>query len=247
MLSVLIRSVIIASVFAQGSCSQLKRLQQNHKGRELSNAEIRYLAGLSNTKYTNDILDNILIPRVVGTSNHEKVFNYIKKELQKLDWAIQVDEFEDKTPNFGKLTFKNIIATLNPNADRYLVLACHYDSKYFKNEVFVGRYIRLTVAEDRLDNLKLLRKSKNERYFVKRAFRAHIEDDHIPFLRKNVPVLHLISNPFPDEWHTPGDNRDIVDMNTVENINKILRVFVAEYLNVYTLDEAEENIPEKEL
>lgn len=83
-------------------------------------------------------MDNILIPRVVGTAEHEKVFEYITDELTKLNWNVEVDEFDDKTPNFGLLKFKNIIATLNPNADRYLVLACHYDSKYFENEVFVG-------------------------------------------------------------------------------------------------------------
>lgn len=84
-------------------------------------------------------MDNILIPRVVGTPDHEKVFNYIKKEISKLDWNVEIDEFQDNTPNFGVLKFKNIIATLNPNADRFLVLACHYDSKYFENEVFVGK------------------------------------------------------------------------------------------------------------
>lgn len=51
-------------------------------------------------------------------------------------------------------------------------------------------------------------------------------------LFSDVPILHLISNPFPREWHTTDDNRDIVDMDTVENINKILRIFVAEYLNM---------------
>lgn len=59
--------------------------------------------------------------------------------MSKLNWNIDVDEFEDKTPKFGVLKFRNIIATLNPDADRYLVLACHYDSKYFENEVFVGK------------------------------------------------------------------------------------------------------------
>ena len=29
------------------------------------------------------------------------------------------------------MTFTNIIATLNPSAKRRLVLACHYDSKYY--------------------------------------------------------------------------------------------------------------------
>lgn len=29
-----------------------------------------------------------------------------------------------------------------------------------------------------------------------------IEDDHIPFLKRGVSVLHLITNPFPRVWHT---------------------------------------------
>lgn len=86
------------------------------------------------------MIDNILIPRVVGTDGHERVFKYIASELKNVGWTVEVDEFADDTPNFGRLIFKNIVGTLNPSADRYLVLACHYDSKYFKNEVFVGLY-----------------------------------------------------------------------------------------------------------
>lgn len=52
------------------------------------------------------------------------------------------------------------------------------------------------------------------------------------YFSKGVPVLHLIPIPFPEVWHTPGDNRDAVDINTVENINKILRIFLAEYLHL---------------
>jgi glutaminyl-peptide cyclotransferase len=29
-----------------------------------------------------------------------------------------------------------------------------------------------------------------------------IEDDHVPFLRHGVPILHVIANPFPRVWHT---------------------------------------------
>lgn len=114
--------------------------KRNHKAQRYSNADIRTIAGLSNVRYTNEVLNNILIPRVVGTPNHDKVFEYIKKELIKLNWNVDVDEFEEETPRFGVLKFLNIIATLNPDADRYLVLACHYDSKYFENEEFVGEY-----------------------------------------------------------------------------------------------------------
>lgn len=114
-------------------------LQIQHTPKTLTDEETNYLAKLSNVKYTEEILDNILIPRVVGTPNHEKVVRYIVGELQKFNWHVEIDEFKDKTPNFGELTFKNIVASLNPNAERYLVLACHYDSKYFANEEFVGK------------------------------------------------------------------------------------------------------------
>ncbi len=29
-----------------------------------------------------------------------------------------------------------------------------------------------------------------------------IDDDHLPFLKRGVSILHLIANPFPKVWHT---------------------------------------------
>ena len=29
-----------------------------------------------------------------------------------------------------------------------------------------------------------------------------VEDDHIPFMKLGVDILHVISNPFPRVWHT---------------------------------------------
>jgi glutaminyl-peptide cyclotransferase len=31
---------------------------------------------------------------------------------------------------------------------------------------------------------------------------GHIEDDHLPFLRRGVSILHVIASPFPRVWHT---------------------------------------------
>jgi glutaminyl-peptide cyclotransferase len=59
-----------------------------------------------------------------------------------------------------------------------------------------------------------------------------IADDHIPFLREKVPVVHLISYPFPTVWHTSADNELALHYPTINNIGKILRVFVAEYLRL---------------
>jgi glutaminyl-peptide cyclotransferase len=58
--------------------------------------------------------------------------------MQELEWKVESDPFEDDTPIFGLLQFENVVATLNPNARRYLVLACHYDSKYYRENTFVG-------------------------------------------------------------------------------------------------------------
>lgn len=73
-------------------------------------------------------------------------------------------------------------------------------------------------------------------FFVKRQGRpttfSYIGDDHVPFLQKGVPVLHLITEPFPRVWHRLDDNADALDVSTMRRWNLILRVFMSEYLNL---------------
>jgi glutaminyl-peptide cyclotransferase len=47
-----------------------------------------------------------------------------------------------------------------------------------------------------------------------------------------VPILHLIPSPFPEVWHKPTDNLAALDFNTIANLNKIMRIFVSEYLSL---------------
>ncbi|KAI4457263.1 glutaminyl-peptide cyclotransferase [Holotrichia oblita] len=320
------------SVFLLNNAAEFLKLRNEHLPALLTTPELKYIAGLSNTTQLNVALDNICIPRVVGSSGHDRVHNYIIKEMKNLGWHVDVDTFQEKTPNMGTLTFRNIITTLNPNAERYLLLACHYDSKYFKNFDFEGAtdsavpcamlinlatvmkkeleplredvnlkffffdgeeafenwsptdsiygarhlaevyenkvrlgsgpshleridmlilldligaanprffsyfrdtdrwYLKLIDAERRLKKHGLIKSSST--YFVDRQWYSGVEDDHLPFLERGVPVLHLIPSQFPKVWHTINDNRQIVDITTTENMNKILRVFVAEYLHL---------------
>ncbi|XP_011262643.1 glutaminyl-peptide cyclotransferase isoform X2 [Camponotus floridanus] len=291
----------------------------------------------------NEVLDNICIVRIVGTPEHVRVRQYIKRSMTDLGWTVESDVFKADTPIFGKLEFENIIAKLNPNAKRYLALACHFDSKYTRERNFVGatdsavpcaQMINLATVMnsyfnkqqdislmliffdgeeafkewgpndsiygakhlaqkwhnnktaydsenyfselDKMDMLVLLdllgapdptfynyfentekwysllvnteKKLANMRkfesytynkpkqsYFQPYSFQPHIEDDHIPFLRKNVPILHLIPIPFPTSWHKTSDNRHNIDLKTTENLNKILRLFVASYLHLSIL------------
>uniref|UniRef100_A0A8W7PZI3 Glutaminyl-peptide cyclotransferase n=1 Tax=Anopheles coluzzii TaxID=1518534 RepID=A0A8W7PZI3_ANOCL len=285
-----------------------------------------------------EALENLLVERVVGTPGHENVKNYIVQQMQRHGYTVELDEFDETVPILGKLQFANVIASLNPKATRNLVLACHYDSKYFPGQQFIGAtdssvpcamlitmasmlaphlesikartdlnlqfiffdgeeafqnwserdslygarhlaermerdgtlqrmdmlvlldllgtpepnfysyfaetenwYVQLISAERRLDELGHLENystssvSPTQRtiaYFKPASVFAGIEDDHIPFLRRGVPILHVIPSPFPEVWHKLEDNADIVDVPTVRNLVRIFSVFVLEYLNV---------------
>lgn len=338
--SILYLVLIILCFTTVNTKKKLKFYQEKnfHEAQELTDQDIRDLGAMSDMTHFRSVLNEILIPRVVGTPNHVKVGNYIVNQMRGLGWDVTENVFADETPIFGTLNFKNIIAKLNPNADRYLVLACHYDSKYMREHDFVGAtdsavpcamminlakvmstklealqssqlslmfiffdgeeafrhwgptdsiygarylasnwesseykdganqlqrmdvlvlldllgapdpvffsyfqstekwYVRLAVAEQRLaelDQFEGYSKGKAEQtYFRLRSSGALIEDDHIPFMRRNVDILHVIPSPFPSVWHTPSDDMSALDFKTIDNLNKIMRVFVAEYLHI---------------
>ncbi|BGP13990.1 hypothetical protein JCM10213v2_001928 [Rhodosporidiobolus nylandii] len=79
---------------------------------------------------------------------------------------------------------------------------------------------------------------KERSFFVPRAagnmqgFAGQIEDDHIPFLKAGVPVVHLISVPFPKVWHTIKDDASALDLPTIKAWSLIVRLTVAEYLGL---------------
>ena len=61
---------------------------------------------------------------------------------------------------------------------------------------------------------------------------SFIEDDHVPFLQRGVPILHMIPYPFPKGWHNRGDNGENLHYPTIYNLAKIFSAFVAEYLSL---------------
>ncbi|XP_035910732.1 glutaminyl-peptide cyclotransferase [Anopheles stephensi] len=328
--------VVIAFLNANAQTGNLKNAQK-HTPSTVSASGLQQLA-LDPMALLPQALENLLVERVVGTAGHENVKNYIVEQMGRLGYSVDLDEFEETVPILGKLRFANIVASLNPNAERNVVLACHYDSKYFPGQKFIGAtdssvpcamlltiaatlephlrsvkgktdlnlqfiffdgeeafqqwteqdslygarhlaarmerdgtlqkmdmlvlldllgtpepnfysyfpetenwYVQLISVERRLDELGHLENystssvspaQKSIAYFKPHSFSAHIEDDHIPFLRRGVPILHIIPSPFPDVWHKLEDDGDIVDVPTVRNMIRIFSVFVCEYLNV---------------
>ncbi|GAA94183.1 hypothetical protein E5Q_00831 [Mixia osmundae IAM 14324] len=59
-----------------------------------------------------------------------------------------------------------------------------------------------------------------------------IEDDHIPFLHRGVPIVHLIPAPFPAVWHTLRDDASGLDLPTIHAWALIVRLATAEYLGL---------------
>uniref|UniRef100_A0A4W6DWW0 Glutaminyl-peptide cyclotransferase n=1 Tax=Lates calcarifer TaxID=8187 RepID=A0A4W6DWW0_LATCA len=105
----------------------------HHRAITLTQDEIR--AALSHTDldqmWQRD-LRPLLVTRYPGSAGSQAVQEHIKTTLGSLGarWEVTEDKFMSETP-YGPLPFTNLIATLNPSAKRRLVLACHYDSKYY--------------------------------------------------------------------------------------------------------------------
>ncbi|XP_075464934.1 glutaminyl-peptide cyclotransferase-like protein isoform X2 [Ascaphus truei] len=92
-------------------------------------------------------------------------------------------------------------------------------------------FMRLCALEKRLHRLGLLQSHPTEQsYFRRDVYYGPVEDDHIPFVRRGVPVLHVISTPFPAVWHTTDDNEDNLHPPTIINLCRILVTFLSETL-----------------
>lgn len=117
---------------------KLREGRDSHEGLELSDEKLMKISKMSDMDHLEKVLDNILVPRVVGTASHTAVGDYIVSTMCEFGWHVEEDVFVDTTPTFGDLKFRNIIAKLNSEAQRFLILACHYDSKYTREGDFVG-------------------------------------------------------------------------------------------------------------
>ena len=266
---------------------------------------------------------------------------FIANEMSALGWTVEEDAFEQNTV-VGLRPFTNVIATLDANAPRRMVIACHFDSKqtpqgflgatdsavpcaqminlahtmkpeldelkrkgsdltlqfiFFDGEeafkqwsatdsLYGSRHLANKWANsgyvhngvqgtelDRIDvfmlwdllgarNPQITSSHKNTEPWFKRLvdiesaldqrgltraqggpffklpsgfaalFGSSIDDDHKPFEKRGVPIIHVISSPFPSVWHTINDDASAIDRATVQKLNMIFRIFVSEYLEL---------------
>lgn len=111
---------------------------------------------------------------------------------------------------------------------------------YSLNPETLTWYQRLSSIEDYLSEADLFNRYTTSgvtmrspnKFFNQYSIHAGIEDDHVPFMRRGVPILHLIPVPFPSVWHTFDDDRSAIDVDTSKNLMKVFRIFIAEYLHL---------------
>ncbi|XP_067612883.1 glutaminyl-peptide cyclotransferase-like [Eurosta solidaginis] len=114
------------------------RCQRTHPVTELSKEAFFEYGQLKDVRHLRDAVENILIPRVVGEDGHTRVREYISDSMHQMGWSLEYDAFPATVPILGDVHYHNIIAKLNPEAERFLVLTCHYDGKYKQDYTITG-------------------------------------------------------------------------------------------------------------
>lgn len=103
-------------------------------------------------------------------------------------------------------------------------------------------YQNMATIEKRMRDLGLLESTPNGPFLpdgdvdAKTLGTTYIGDDHEPFMRRGVPILHVIPAPFPEVWHTMDDDGDHLDMPTVQDWSKIVTAFAMEWLDLMELE-----------
>ncbi|KAH8884491.1 glutaminyl-peptide cyclotransferase [Thozetella sp. PMI_491] len=105
-------------------------------------------------------------------------------------------------------------------------------------------YESMATIEERMRKLRLLETQPRQRFLIDKGKTsnsfgpASIQDDHIPFMARGVPVLHMIPH-FPAVWHTMNDDAAHLDMPTVRDWAKIVTAFALEWLDMMEVEPQE--------
>jgi glutaminyl-peptide cyclotransferase len=87
--------------------------------------------------------------------------------------------------------------------------------------------------ERNLHSMGLLGSPRRRHHFNGRGALGHVQDDHIPFLRRGVKkILHIIPPEFPSVWHKMSDNASALDHDTIRNWIILFKGFVVQYLQL---------------
>ncbi|HJS24321.1 MAG TPA: M28 family peptidase [Pyrinomonadaceae bacterium] len=76
-------------------------------------------------------------PRPPSSPQLAKTRDYISNQLKSYGWHVSIDEFSAATPH-GEKKMANIVGEIAGETKTLILIASHYDTKYYKDMYFVG-------------------------------------------------------------------------------------------------------------
>ncbi|CAF3374299.1 unnamed protein product [Rotaria sp. Silwood1] len=155
-----------------------------------------------------------------------------------IDWT-STDSLYGSRHLANKMRYTNVQGQYNLNQIDAIDMFVLLDLVGHQSMRFVNFFDRTTGKYfNRLRNIETqLLRSYNNNAYKKAAFSSdmhpgYVQDDHVPFLNLDVPILHLISFPFPPTWHTADDNEANLDFELITHFRNVMKIFVIEYLHL---------------
>ncbi|KAL5615376.1 hypothetical protein BROUX41_005424 [Berkeleyomyces rouxiae] len=100
-------------------------------------------------------------------------------------------------------------------------------------------YRNMALLEQRLRNLGQLESDPAQPFLpdidktIKEfKYPSGISDDHLPFMNRGVPILHIIPDRFPSVWHKLEDDGEHLDMAVCHDWAKIVTAFAIEWMEL---------------
>jgi glutaminyl-peptide cyclotransferase len=148
------------------------------------------------------------------------------------EWEVTMNpamsKYKDPLEQISMFVLLDLLGTSDPRVPSYF-LTTHW------------AYQGMASIESRMRNLGLLESKPATPFLPDTAKMANqfgksgVEDDHIPFITRGVPTLHVIPSPFPPVWHTINDDGAHLDLPTVRDWAKIVTAFTMEWLDMMEL------------
>ncbi len=144
-------------------------------------------------------------PHPPGSPAQASVGDYLIAELKSFGLQVEIDEFEPVTP-MGRLKMRNIWGVVPGKTNRIIILASHYDSKYFKDFKFVGANDGGSSSALVLELARILAKQQPDRFHdLVHIFRRRRSDRRMDRARQSLrqPPIRQDAHPTPAA-RTPG-------------------------------------------
>ncbi|PHH50579.1 Glutaminyl-peptide cyclotransferase [Ceratocystis fimbriata CBS 114723] len=146
------------------------------------------------------------------------------------DWESEVypamSTFRNRLSSIDLFLLLDLLGSPNPKVPSYF-LTTHW------------AYRNMAMLEKRLRNLGKLESTVTAPFLpeIDKAtedfkFPSGISDDHLPFMHRGVPILHIIPSDFPNVWHKIEDDGEHLDIAVCHDWAKIVTAFAIEWMEL---------------